>query len=283
MINQSLLELYASPNLSLLDATNHVLTEILLHNSCPERSACWGDPNCVTDEMDWNKISLPYIGPKYMNSQFRLLVIGENLNHDGGLVEVHRLSVLAQYQLAAGKKCVYFTDSDKHIRSVFWHRLAAYAAIILRDDLVVSHDQVSYRNQRLEESTDTLAKSMDHIAFLNLVKCSPSNGNSSPTQVMLERCPRLVTLQEIKLLNPTCIMTLGRTVLDNLWPALDPSCRKIDDDRKRWLYMAKFGDREIPILGTLHPTYPQGGPAPERVVEFANLVLNNRQLITQLG
>ena len=108
--------------------------------------------------------------------------------------------------------------AENYRGTLFFHRLAVYASIILEKDLEDRHGKsvISRNGKDIHEDFDILVNSVKKIAFLNAVKCSPTGNYSQLTQNMLKICPQHFLLNEILVLKPKFILIMSKEVFDAL-------------------------------------------------------------------
>lgn len=90
------------------------------------------------------------------------------------------------------------------------------------------------------------------IFITNIVKCRPPN-NRKPTSFESNTCKKLLLLNQIKIIRPVIIATLGSSSLSSL---LNKEDIKITQIRGTLLQNVLPGPiKDIPILPTYHPAY----------------------------
>ncbi len=95
------LELYKANGV--LDVSGQRLVDKPLHEACPDRRACWAGHEPGPRLSQWNKIQIPFIGPLYWQTPAGLVVIGQNLNENGGVFSVSQLVVSVQSIVSSGQ------------------------------------------------------------------------------------------------------------------------------------------------------------------------------------
>ncbi len=202
--------------------------------------------------------------------------MGLNLNHDGGLSAILELTLHAQYILASGaKKTRFGNDPQDYSGSVFWHRFACYAALVVRDDWELRDDEVFVGGQRLLDSPDTLAQTLESVAFLEMVKCSPDWPESEPTNNMQHLCPQRYLKHELGILKPKWLLLLGKSGLEHL-PLASPEKMAESEDKFAALYRSRGSEGVTTIVTVVHPTYRRGGSSESIVASLARLLLGLR-------
>ncbi len=108
-----------------------------------------------------------------------------------------------------------------------------------------------------------------HIFIANIVKCRPL-GNRNPEKEEIEHCMPYL-LEQIKLINPIIIVTLGSVAVKSL---IDPSI-KITKQRGQWI---KWSD--YLVMPTYHPSALLRNPdlKKDAWIDFKNVVLKYREL-----
>lgn len=243
----------------LLDTESQKLEDLLLHETCRRRHECWSEADQERMSQE-NKVQLPFIGPRYNNSAARLAVIGTNLNESGGLFEVQQLCIHAQFLISNGWKKIRFGNPpERYSGGLFWHRLAAYAAVICSiSDLRVSGDYVEVGGMPLLSNPSLLADAMGEIAFLELIKCSPRGERSKPSDQMWNLCPREFLLEELSLLRPTILLTMGIKTGRALRYILSDVKELTPEDSSGMLAVARLAGRTIIVVSVPHPASPGG-------------------------
>ncbi len=228
--------------------------DLALHDHCKSRYVCWGRAgalkrapvNYVSGE-NWNSIALPYIGKEYNNE---LMVIGLNQNHHGGYSSLYRLidgedgkNGVKQF-LANGKRRINFGNDHKKYRgTVLFHRVAVYSNILLNNSFI--------------EKPQELPSIYEKIVYLNAVKCSPKENNSSPEKNMYSECLNLFLLKEIEILSPKYILILG-SELSNLIKCTFGFEKMKSFDKTMEYYEIIINGNCIKVFKIIHPTAPRG-------------------------
>ena len=239
-----------------LDTRNQELKALLLHQVCPASKECWADGLPKKDQCDRNAIQIPFIGPAFLASRSRLLVLGQNLNNDGGLFEVHELVVHAQFLIGNGVRKIRFQDTPtEYAGSLIWHRMAAYASVLLGTEWTIVGDEVMSGSAPLFDNSAVLANSLSSIAFLELIKCSTPDRPSPPYQPMWAQCPRLYLTDELTILEPRCLLVLGKDTFGAFRDALGASCKPVAEasDSTVSLYDCTHQKRNCPLVNVVHP------------------------------
>lgn len=116
----------------------------------------------------------------------------------------------------------------------------------------------------LDKMIEAMGMTLDDVYICNTVKCRPPN-NRKPLPEEIEACRPYLT-QQLKLVNPEVIVTLGATATEAL---LGPG-EGITKRRGKW---AEYSG--IKVMPTFHPAYLlRNPPAKEVVAQDLKLVLN---------
>ena len=240
-----------------------------LHESCPNRDVCWAGKTIEEQEMDYNRIQLPFVGSGYTESRARLVIIGLNMNECGGLDSLYDLiegGNGVRESLRAGKKRIDFgavknEKGEKYGGTMIFHRAAVHAYLIEKTDWRIEDTGVLTNHRSVMDSGSELADVYDHFTFLEAIKCSPSNPpregkekeRSRPLSSMFTGCPSLYLSQELKILKPRTILVLG---LDTPLPS-DMILENIheSDDRCMRVYQASDGGRKMLLVKVVHPHF----------------------------
>lgn len=189
-----------------------------LHEVCSHAQACWssvdpsGRPAACSEA---SQIYRPWVGSEYDGN---LLVVGLNMNGWGGYDAYFLDSGLPRAAKELERQNLTF--ANEHYRGSFFQtRMLACAWHVLR--LLGLPTPFA----GMEEIADVAANpghpkrkafptGYARIALTNAVKCGPvgsaAHVNGAPTGGMRERCPSYVLQQEIQILQPRAILTLGR-------------------------------------------------------------------------
>lgn len=256
-----------------LDDCGQKLKELLLHEACPDAAECWAGSEASGCQADWNKIQMPFIGPRYANSRSRLAVLALNLNGDGGLFSLHWLIANAQSIFMTGCKKTHFGAED-YSGTLFFHRLAAYSLLAVRSDWNFSEGEVWLGESRLVDNFEALSDILNSIAFLEAIKCSPAGGRSSPTRSMWSQCPRRFLISELRTLAPRTILVLGKETLTALPMETGSPVAEAENSLIR-LYRSTIEGGEVSLINVVHPAYPRGGSAESLVSDLARLLRSN--------
>ena len=108
----------------------------------------------------------------------------------------------------------------------------------------------------------------ERIAYLQAVKCSPVDGRTgSPTGTMRENCPPRYLLEELRILDPTCLLVLGKGV----W---EPVARALEMQAPRGPAAVGLGQltdgRQIKVFFVVHPSDPRGMLLPVAASSFVS-------------
>ncbi|MFB3893672.1 MAG: hypothetical protein ACE15C_16790 [Phycisphaerae bacterium] len=279
---QELVDLYSRN--CVVDTADQRLEALPLHKTCPRCKDCWGAQEVVQSACfdKWNRISLPYVGPGFAATPKRLLIAGQNLNGDGGLLEVQGLAVHALCLLSRGVKKIRFGNPASVYRgSLFWHRMATYSAIVLRSDWEITGNSVTIGGNNIADNAAILAEAMESIAFLNMIKCSPPDERSKPFQEMWNWCPRTFAYKEIEILDPGTLIVLGKDAIYPLKNSTKIQTTEVDTTGagKVSLHLVHFSQRRIPAFNIVHPTAP-GGSDGKLISYLAEMVEKNKGVLT---
>jgi len=258
-----------------LDCSGQRLIALDLHRHCPNRGSCWTDGEI--DKMgkaSWkNRIQLPHIGTDYKSSENRLLAVGLNLNEYGGLFSIRKLVVHVQHLLIRGCRKIHFGNPRAdYAGSLFWHRLAAYATVLAQNDWTIDDNNVRWKGRCVFDCGELLSKTLDSVAFLELIKCSPARDRSGPLPGMWDKCPKAFLESELSILAPRCVLVLGKGTFNALRYS-DPEY--VDGTGKVLLYRMAVNNRMIPIVNVTHPT-ARGGNSSDILRSLADLWREHR-------
>lgn len=230
---------------------------ISLQDECKFCSKCWDK----IEDRKWSKDNLepfdegekpiniysPWIGENY--DRLRILALGINMNHYGGIDAVSYLVGGAKVQIGQGRRKIDFGSKD-YSGTFYYHRLPAYAAIFLEVKGIIDEKRI---NNYPDKNDVNLA--FDFVAITNSIKCSPRGGKSEPTFEMWNNCNRYILKEEVSVLKPKEILILGKTtnydyfksaVVDELFE------EKIYNHIK--VGRARLNDNEFNFYGIPHPT-----------------------------
>ncbi len=199
-----------------------------------------------------NRISMPYIGLRYDSS--RVVVLGANLNNEGGLFSLHECVVHAQFSLGLGCRKIDFGNRS-YGGTLFWHRMAAYASVISGRDWHLVKNEVWQGGKRLFDNEHALANVLSRIAFLELVKCFTPEKNSKPYEPMWRYCPTYFLGDELLLLQPRKILILGNTTFDKFRSSLEPLGQFLQVTSRADVSIYKCAWRNLKFLAVkiIHP------------------------------
>jgi hypothetical protein len=248
------------------DKLNDILP--LLHNSCLHHEKCWKknigeqDKNSGKEKLDYNRISYPYIGEEYKN---QLLCIGINLYDWGGWNALENLFCEENgviKSLEKNKKRMNF-GVENYRGTLFFHRLAVYASIILEKHLnTYGKTVISQNGKNIYDDFEVLVGTVKKIAFVEAVKCSPKGNRSCPTREMLTFCPQYFLLKEILVLKPEVILILGKEVFEALKEASNViysfSIKDVSYSQRCGFYELGVEGQNFKRFWVIHPTAPRG-------------------------
>jgi Uracil DNA glycosylase superfamily len=179
-----------------------------LHERCPDAPVCWlnvpptarpvaGEPwGFVRDRP--GSVIWPWIGEQYEPGGVALL----GLNYRNGDTEA---TVALEY-LAASNDAEQLQQGHykSKFRSDFPYRSMATAAAVLAS--------LDYVRPTEQPAPSTLATTMERIARLQLVKCTPVDtvvDRGAPSEAMCERCPPRFLMRELDVLRPGALVAFG--------------------------------------------------------------------------
>jgi len=226
-----------------------------LHRACLFNDVCWESENLMKrqDSETYNGINCPYIGQRYHDS--RLLAIGENNRND---VKPHCFRSEQFWVQDAAKRIISREPKGTNLYSY----LSEYVTIILVKLGIL-------KDIKLDEIDNTIKSSVlnEYIAWTQLVKCNPQNENGNqrnrPRKNMYKICPKHILKDEIEILNPKYILTLGKETFNETITVLEKqlgysgSSKNISDDNKVRIWKGKLNSFELVVIGTFHPSYPK--------------------------
>jgi hypothetical protein len=244
----------------------------MLHETCPDRLACWGDIERIKAHgCDWNTIQKPYIGKEY---QRELLAIGLNLNEYGGWQSLDELFRGKEANLGVlkysrdGRKKIFFA-SEGYAGTIVYHRLAVYSSLLL-DSFSVNPGATADSTHQVDifDDSEKLSEIMHRIAFIEAVKCSPWWYKSVPTDQMKSNCPKRFLYREIEILAPRIIIIFDKEIFSYM-KASSTIVMKIEKPRMTYCKMRMNG-LEYETYYMIHPaTY--GGNSQEIGTELYEL------------
>lgn len=223
-----------------------------LHERCPDAAACWSTLPAAakpTAGEPWGfardrpgSIIWPWIGEHYQPGGVALL----GLNYRNGDTEATvALEYLAAYndarQLARGRRRSDF-NSDFPYRS-----MATAGALV-----------ASLDGQCVVELPDpaSLTRTMERVARLQLVKCSPVDSvvdRGAPSDEMCERCPPRFLMHEVDVLRPGVLVAFGS-------PAHRALNQRADVTWRQLAYLCRGslqrGRQTIALFWRPHPSHP---------------------------
>ena len=177
-----------------------------LHRACPMASACWGGVRPTGRPTGVGKfdpasengcIVLPWVGPRYRRGG--VCVLGLNLRYGGGDTEFaaeHRIAREPQW------------GQEEALRGRHKAHGSPWAAATMRDAAAVSRAQRGLDPETRDP--DELAETLLSTSRVQIVKCSPIGGRSSPEPAMIANCPRRYLAREIAVLQPKALLVYGR-------------------------------------------------------------------------
>jgi len=255
----------------------HYCKDLPLHKACPSSELCWQGREKDDKELDkYNGIHLPFIGPYYCNSPFRLAALGQNYHGYGGLLSAHHLFIDLINRLQKGYKTM-------HKGSTLFHRLAVYATLMIRSDWRIEGEDVFMGESRLVDSFEALADSLNHIVFLNAIKCSPHWERSEPTHPMFDNCPKKFLVKELEILSPKILLVLGKRTLDTIPKQNCKTVEKAEDSQSE-IHQTELTNGPVVVFKVVHPAARNGGNAESIILNAAKLLRTpNVMEILQIG
>jgi hypothetical protein len=203
-------------------------------------------------DLEKSKIYKPYIGDKY--NDFRLLIIGINMNNHGGYEEQRNIAIEACRLLSEeGMKKLNFGNQE-YAGSVYWHRVASYA-VVYTDNANITTKYWSNDSP----PDESIAIAFDYFAITNSIKCAPKNlikgDRSIPSTEMFNNCPSYILKKEIEILNPSKILVLGKENYSRVVKALSNN-QIFNVEINNCISSVKING--INIVGIIHPTAKGG-------------------------
>lgn len=169
-----------------------------LFRCCPKSGTCWANREEQHPlQPDRAGIAVPWIGQNYLER--RIVVLGENLNDFGGLD--------AHWDLCRGYAENLRAGLPAKGSRVFGERAGLYAWAVAQS-LDGKTDESGPRPGR-----PAVGDAWDGVAFLESVKCSPSQPRSEPFPEMWSECVDLLLIDELRVLRPRTVLLLGRSRL----------------------------------------------------------------------
>jgi hypothetical protein len=248
-------ELYKS--LSIMNENNEGLPLI---SSCTKSDHCW--KKALNRSTNYS-IYYPWIGAQY--KEFKILVIGENMNDYGDINAAYNLIEKAKIDIKQHKRKLFISKTYKG--TLLFHRIGCYVASFIK-----SNDLNTAILKNKYPASINVAESFDYIAYTNHVKCSPKREKSEQTNEMWENCGTHILKDEIRILNPEIILILGTS--DNF---NNISTKVFDKNIKLSVAgKCKFGEgfldgKLIKIYVLPHPS-SRGGASYEIIKEFYSLI-----------
>lgn len=234
-----------------------------LETKCKHCKSCW---NGIENRM-WQDgtghIYSPWIGDLY--DQFKMLVIGINMNGHGGYNAEAGLAQYSKEAILQGKRKINFdNDPADYAGTFYWHRIPAYIAAFLENANII---KTIWGKDGFPLKED-ISKAFDYFSITNSVKCSPRSlsgipkDKSKPTYSMWENCISFILKEEIKILKPEKILICGNS--DNAFyfnqKILDSPCefKKHENVQKGF---GTIDGRNLEIYIVPHPTSFGGNSA----------------------
>ena len=209
-----------------------------LHEACYYHNECWKDRYQYAPNEPTSQIARPWVGQFYLET--KLLAIGINLREGGGFYQ-HVCEVeVAKELIKQGRTRIH--------RSYFHFGLSAYSSTLL---------------SKMKIELENRAVAFDYIAYLQHVKCSPTkDASGAPFDSMWRNCEDFILEKEIKKLDPSLILVIGKYHYDNILGMFErlgykedwKTDKKPDDTGVRFALLESRAEH-IPIISVYHPNY----------------------------
>lgn len=173
---------------------------------CSNADECWKGLPRLGKKDNYNSIYAPYIGSEYKNTH--LAVIAENMFEWGGWGSVDWLVENAKEELPFRTRVRFENEFKKYAGSFLWLWLGAYGAAFAEK---VGLKSCEWKNGM--PSIPDVIQGFDFLAYTNHVKCSPGGDRKDrgrPTSAMWHRCGSLILKEELRLLNPSTLLIMGK-------------------------------------------------------------------------
>jgi hypothetical protein len=240
-----------------------------LATNCPRSSTCWASepatrvppPASVAGEL-----SAPWIGPQFATG--RLVLVLENLRDFGGWDlrdEAHKgmryLARCARGAFARGDRVLFRGNGYPGTR--VWHQAISYAATWLS---TLGTLRASWPGDTV--SSEGLVETIDQIAMVQHVKCSPIGERSRASDAMWRECGRHLLQGELSILRPERVIVVGsnhnaRAMRDQVLPG---TARGLAEQHLRLgsknttlrLEERTLDGRPVQVVVVKHPASPGG-------------------------
>lgn len=218
---------------------------------CPHSGSCWRSasrarrtPTRAAPED--GGIILPWVGDGYRPGG--LLIIAVNPN----IAETDATHLLSEHEITWDRHHRTLENGQRLDEgSNFAYRMARSAALLL--------DSVDGRELADHEEPQDLVGSLHRTARLQSVKCVPRRKRSRPTSAMQRICPNFLLEQELAILRPGAILTLGN-IPDSAVAQLS-GYEDLETESSEFLWRhtltANWGRAEI--FSIPHPADPHNG------------------------
>jgi hypothetical protein len=192
-----------------------------LRQCCPHGADCWrGLPRPQKhSRANTGEITLPWVGPRYRRGGVVLVAI--NLHDASGLLTEYEITCSSAGRPDHPSQIGSFeAGGRKAHRSPFAYGSTRSAAMLL--------DALAASVIKDREAPHDLIDPLERLARLQAVKCSPETDRSRPTSAMQRNCPPLLLHEELEVLQPRKILTIGRTAAAavNQLPGYQPTRRR---------------------------------------------------------
>lgn len=219
-----------------------------LWKCCPHGPECWssakkpGRGSAVND----GRITLPWIGPRYERGG--VVVVAINLHNAAGLLTEYAIACSSAGTPEHPSQIGSFEAGRKQAhKSPFAYGSVRTAAMLLD---VLDGVPVTDRVSPLE-----LIAPINRIARLQAVKCAPDDGGrGTPTSAMKRNCPPLLLHDELSILQPRMILTIGKPAEEAIRRL--PEHRITSDRRAITRATVPLGADPCAIYSIAHPVSP---------------------------
>ncbi len=227
-------------------------------------------------------MTLTGIGPRYRAG--RLVLVLENLRdfggwdlHESGAASGMRwLASLARIDWTGGRRRLFRTKAAGHGGTGVWAQAVSYAATWLATTGLIAR---SWPGDVVP--TKVLAETIDHVAMVQHVKCSPLGSRSNPNDSMWVECGRYVLRDELAILRPARLLVIGShhnagamraRVLSGKTYAVDERTVMLGTRRAVLrLERGELSGHPVDMVVVQHPASP-GGTSRKLVEAFRDLV-----------
>ncbi len=127
-----------------------------------------------------------------------------------------------------------------------------------RDEDIAGKPFVGRAGQLLDKMLASIGLDESHVHITNVVYWRPP-GNRTPTPLEAQIC-RPFLMRQLELLAPQMVLVLGGAAAKNMLDVTDGIMRL----RGKWRTL-RIGDRDVPVMASLHPAYLLRTPAAKRL------------------